>query len=120
MPPGTAWRSACATAEQLVGTCGFAFDHESRDNSAVVALLRAVSKNPGLVARHGLGTKHPLQSVPISAVTAAPGGLRFGGVVLMAKAGLWMAKAGGVTQPNRVWWGTAQPELSLRSHSTEL
>lgn len=93
-PPGTAWRSACATAEQLVGTCGFAFDRESRDNSAVVALLRAespkVSKNPGLVAQHGLGTTRPLQSVPMSAVTVALGGLGLGGVVVMAKVGLWV------------------------------
>lgn len=28
--------------------------------------------------------------------------------------------AGGVTQLNRVWWGMAQPELPLRTPSTEL
>lgn len=104
MPPGTVGRSACAAAEQLVGTCGFVFDHESQDNSAVVALLRDVSKNPGLAAWHSLGTRRPLRSVPISAVTAALGGLRLGGVVVMAKVGLWMQEVShSLTGSGGVW-----------------
>lgn len=87
-----------------MGTCGFVFDHESQDNSAVVALLRDVSKNPGLAVWHSLGTRRPLWSVPISAVTAALGGLRLGGVVVMAKVGLWMQEVShSLTGSGGVW-----------------